>query len=205
MLATDRRWTIAPLACALAMSLAACGGSDSKKATSSSGRAAPPATAKTTPAPSAQAPRSIDPRRRGRSPAAAGATKVIRGWADTLRGGDVAGASKFFAPGVLVQLDPAQQPVRLQHAGAIRAFNSLLPCGAKLLDATMKGRYVDALFVLGRRPGATCDSPGATARTAFVIRGGQIAEWRRLRDEPGENRGGPQNPQSPAGPAAPSV
>ncbi|MCA1657654.1 MAG: hypothetical protein LC713_08125, partial [Actinobacteria bacterium] len=55
------------------------------------------------------------------------------------------------------------------------------------LDTHPLDRYIDALFVLARRPGADCGAGvGGTARVAFVIRAGRIAVWRRLPDEPGD-------------------
>ena len=67
-------------------------------------------------------------------------------------------------------------------------FNLSLPCGGRLVKADRRGRYVDALFLLSDRPGSHCDAPGATARAAFLIRAGKIAEWRRVAGEPGDER-----------------
>jgi hypothetical protein len=63
-----------------------------------------------------------------------------------------------------------------------RTFNRLLPCGAELLRTERRGRYTVGVFRLVERRGADCDGPGAVVETAFVIRGGLIAEWRRLPD-----------------------
>jgi hypothetical protein len=123
-----------------------------------------------------------------RTPALApdSATRVIRGWSATLRRGDVDGAAEYFALPSIVQVQPGGPAERITRRIEAVAFQSILPCGAVLVSAERKGRYVDALFRLTERPGATCDAPGATARTAFVIRGGKIAEWRRAPDEPGD-------------------
>jgi len=118
--------------------------------------------------------------------APAAATRVIRGWSDTLRRGDVRGAANYFALPSIVQIQPGSPPERITRRREAIAFNLVLPCGAQLLRAERDGRYVNALFRLTSRPGARCDAPGATARTAFVIRRGKIAEWRRAPDQPGD-------------------
>jgi len=116
----------------------------------------------------------------------ASATRVIRGWSDTLRRGDIDGAARYFALPSIVQIEPGGPAERLTRREEAVAFQAILPCGAVLVSAARDGRYVNALFRLTERPGATCDAPGATARTAFVIRRGKIAEWRRAPDEPGD-------------------
>ena len=112
--------------------------------------------------------------------------QVIRRWADTLRRGDVAGAARVFALPVLVQLVPTGQAVKLTVRADVQTFNRLLPCGARVVRTERRRGYAVALFALVERPGATCDAPGGTARTAFRIEGGKITEWRRLADEPGD-------------------
>lgn len=121
------------------------------------------------------------------TPAPAAATRVIRRWSDTLRHGDVQGAAELFALPSIVQIQPGSPPERITRRREAIAFNLVLPCGAQLLRAERDGRYVNALFRLTSRPGARCDAPGATARTAFVIRHGKIAEWRRAPDQPGDD------------------
>ena len=123
-------------------------------------------------------------------PAAAGSSgdvPVIRAWSQALARGDVAAAAAYFATPSSVQIAPGQ-PVAVVRTGAdARAVNLALPCGARLLDARRVGGYLDALFVLMRRPGADCGAGvGGTARVAFVIRAGKIAVWRRIADEPGD-------------------
>jgi hypothetical protein len=154
------------LAGASALALAACG---SQHAT----------TTQTTAVPAA-------PTGQQRAPAPPAATQVIRGWSDTLRRGDVDGAARYFALPSIVQIQPGAPPERLTRRIEAVAFQTILPCGAQLLDAVRDGPYVNALFRLTDRPGAQCDAPGATARTAFLIRRGKIREWRRAPDEPGD-------------------
>jgi hypothetical protein len=88
------------------------------------------------------------------------------------------------------------------------AANASLPCGAKVISADQRGRYVNVLFRLTNRtgPGGGCGSGvGQTARTNFVIAGGLIQEWIRAPDEPGDNRHRSRapTPTVPAAPAAP--
>jgi hypothetical protein len=116
------------------------------------------------------------------------ATKVVRAWADALRHGHIDRAAALFALPSRVQLlpDGPLEVVALREDAV--AFNLALPCGGRLVKATQRGRYVDALFLLSDRPGSACDAPGATARAAFLIRDGRIAEWRRVGAEPGDER-----------------
>ena len=126
----------------------------------------------------------------------ADATRVIRTWSDTLRHGDVEGAARLFALPSIVQIQPDAEEVRIRRHSDAVAFNLILPCGARLLSTERDGRFVSALFRLTNRPGATCDAPGAMARTDFVIRHGRIAEWRRALDDPGAPKDG--TPSAPA-------
>ncbi len=155
------------LACALLASLAigACGG-----ATEPSTQATAPPPAATTPAPP-----------RGQ-PAPAADTRVIRRWVNTLRRSDIAGAARLFALPAIVQYSAGGRTMRLTQRRHARTFNRLLPCGAELLRTERRGRYTVGVFRLVERPGARCDGPGAVVETGFVIRGGRIAEWRRLPD-----------------------
>src|SRR3954447_9880507 len=112
-------------------------------------------------------------------PAKEGDIKVIRGWVDTLRAGHVSAAAAYFAVPSVVQ--NGTPPIRLRTRTQVRAFNGLLPCGAKLERTFAAGRYVAAVFKLTNRPGGRCGKGvGLEAATAFVIRGGKIAEWRRV-------------------------
>ena len=141
---------------------------------------------------------------RHRRPAAPkDATRVIRAWSDTLRGGDEIAAARYFAGPSIVQIQPGEPVYHITQRAQAIAFQAVLPCGARLLRAERDGRYVNALFRLTMRPGATCDAPGATARTDFVIRHGKIAEWRRAPDEPGDTKGDtPPSTDAGGGPAA---
>jgi hypothetical protein len=112
----------------------------------------------------------------------ADAVRVIKGWVDELRAGDVIGASERFALPTVVQNGTA--PVRLTDRREVEAFNQSLPCGARLTAATPSGKYIIATFVLTERPGeGQCgNGVGEQAKTAFVIHNGLITEWRRVVD-----------------------
>jgi hypothetical protein len=106
--------------------------------------------------------------------------QVIKGWADELRDGNVAAASKRFAlPSVVQNGTP---PLRLTTRGEVEGFNRSLPCGAKLTEAVAVDRFTIATFELTERPGpGECGSGvGETAKTAFVVRRGLITQWRRV-------------------------
>ena len=114
---------------------------------------------------------------------------MIEGWIDTLSDGDVKGAADYFAVPSLAENGTA--PVTLRSRADVLAFNRSLPCGAKLVRARPIGRFIAATFRLTERPGGACDGgAGQLARTAFVIRGGKIVEWRRLTNPPQSGGGG---------------
>jgi hypothetical protein len=133
------------------------------------------------------------------------AVSVIRAWADALRRGDVRGAARYFAlPSVMINgTDSAGQAlvITITTAAQAQEANTTLPCGARLISADQRGRYVNALFLLTGRPGpggTDCGSGvGTTARTNFVIAHGRIVEWLRAPSDPGDN-------STPAQPPAPS-
>jgi hypothetical protein len=119
----------------------------------------------------------------------ADATRVIKQWADELRAGDVRAASeRFQIPAVVQNGTPA---LTLTDRQEILLFNESLPCGAELTRAETRERFTVATFRLTERPGpGECGAGvGESAQTAFVIRGGRIAEWRRVPDQPAEPSG----------------
>ncbi len=144
-------------------------------------------------------------------PAAASAVSVIRAWADALRRGDVRGAARYFAlPSVMINgTDDAGEAlvITIVTEGQAEDANATLPCGAQLISADQRGRYVNALFRLSGRPGlggSTCDGGvGTTARTNFVIQHGRIVEWLRAPGDPGDN-GTPRTPSQPSPSPAPA-
>jgi hypothetical protein len=104
---------------------------------------------------------------------------VIRGWAQALTAGELDKATSYFALPAIVQ--NASPPLRITTRAQAREFNELLPCGARLLATARHGAYTYAMFRLTDRVGGNCGAGvGGVAATAFRIRGGKIAEWRRL-------------------------
>lgn len=117
---------------------------------------------------------------------------VIRAWARALSAGDIHKAASYFAvPAIVANGTP---PVRVVSRVQEREFNMLLPCGARLVKSARHGRYIYATFLITNRVGGNCGpGVGAIAATAFLIRGGKIAEWRRL-PNPGS---APPSPNTP--------
>ncbi len=104
---------------------------------------------------------------------------VIEGWVNSLTKGNVASAAGYFA--VPSEVENGGPPLTLRSRADAVAFNSSLPCGAKLVKATPVHDFIAATFRLTDRPGGGCGSGvGQLARTAFQIRGGKIEQWRRL-------------------------
>jgi hypothetical protein len=142
---------------------------------------------------------------------AAAAVAVIRAWSDALRRGDVRGAARYFAvPSVMINgTDSAGSAlvIAIDTRTEARAANASLPCGAKLISADQRGRYVNALFRLTSRPGpggSACGTgAGQTARTNFLIVGGLIVEWIRAPDDPGDNGGSTAPEPAPVNPTLP--
>lgn len=94
--------------------------------------------------------------------------RVIRGWSEELRHGDVRAASKYFSvPSEIVNLPPKGD---LSSEREVEVFNDSMPCGAKLLSVQRAtGQLVLADFELTDRPGGECESVGMRATFAFEI------------------------------------
>lgn len=120
---------------------------------------------------------------------------VVREWSEALRRGDVDTAVQKFALGATVSNGTPE--IRLSSRADVRAFNSSLACGAKLIKAIEHHGAIIATFRLTDRPGGNCGSGvGATARTAFKVKDGRIVRWLRL-----PNAGSPDGapPRRPLG------
>jgi hypothetical protein len=117
---------------------------------------------------------------------------VIRNWAAALAAGDLDKAASYFALPAIVANDTP--PVRITTRAEARKFNELLPCGGQVVATARHAAYIYATFRLTNRPGGDCGAgTGGLAATAFLIRNGKIAEWRRL-PNPG---GGQPTPTTP--------
>jgi hypothetical protein len=178
---------------ALGLVVAACGSTDSNRfdlttpgahtgaplpaATETpSATATPEATATATPKPS--------PTPRPSSAKVTAAEKrIIKGWSDSLRGGDVNAAARYFQIPALVSNNTPGYAI-LGTQDEIREFNRTLPCGAKLIK-TRRGAdgFVVGVFRLTERKNAPAPcgpGVGATASVAFQIDKGHITKWVRV-------------------------
>jgi len=156
---------------AVILAVAGCGGSNRNATTPGVHRSTTP------PAPTATPEVASTP---SGTRAPADQVRVIRRWADLLRHGHVEAASRLFSlPAVVANPGPRFQ---LGTRAEIKFFNRTLPCGGRLVDSELRGRYVVATFVLTERPGGLgCGSGvGHKAQTAFLIRGHRIVEWLRV-------------------------
>lgn len=126
--------------------------------------------------------------------ASARAVAVITAWSEELRAGHVVRAAKYFDVPAIVQ--NATPPIRLDTKKEVLAFNRTLPCGAHIVKTIAGSTYTVATFVLTERPGSPgCGATGKLAATAFLLRHGKIAEWRRVLVPP--PLGPPQNLKQP--------
>jgi hypothetical protein len=108
------------------------------------------------------------------------AVDVISSWSEALRRGDIGAAANLFAIPSVAENPPLL--VRIDSEEKARLFNRSLPCGGRLIHAEGEGELTTATFRLTERPGpGSCGAgTGETAKTAFVIRDGEIVEWRRV-------------------------
>jgi hypothetical protein len=117
---------------------------------------------------------------------------VIRDWVHALSAGDIDKAASYFALPAIVANDTP--PVRITTRGQAREFNDSLPCGGQVVATARHGNYIYATFRLTDRAGGDCGAgTGGLAATAFLIRNGKIAEWRRL-PNPGSGQPPPNSP-----------
>ena len=109
---------------------------------------------------------------------------VIRAWSAAMRAGDVAAASALWA--VPAKVQNGTPVLTLPDRRHVRFFNGTLPCGSVVTATGGAPRgFTITTFRLTRRRGGDCGSgTGATARAAIAVRGGKIAEWYRLPDDP---------------------
>jgi hypothetical protein len=158
---------------ALAVTLAACGGSsdDAKRFDLATPKAKPTAT-----------PAGGGAASSGR-PVSHAEAATIRGWADTLRAGHPKQAARYFA--VPSEWSNGTPLSRFSTRKQVEAFNRGLPCGAKVVSLRRDPEgYAVAEFQLTERPGpGSCGTgTGGFAYTAFKIRHRHIVQWIRLPD-----------------------
>ena len=129
------------------------------------------------------------------------AIKVIRLWTEALRRSHVDRASALWA--IPSKVQNGTPVLTLASAADVRLFNDSLSCGSRLVSALgAPNGFTVAVFKLTNRPGADCGTgTGSRARTAILVRGGKIAEWYRLPDDPDAPPPGmPDGPREPGGP-----
>jgi hypothetical protein len=162
---------------AAALALGACGGDRNELTTPGA------AERRSTPAPTAEPPRQQPAEPDAEVEVDEADMRVVRGWADTLRRGDVRGAARYFALPSTVSNGTA--PLKLETRAEARFFNRTLPCGARLIgtEPAPQGFFI-ATFRLTERPGrGECGTgAGQTARTAFRVRDDHITDWLRVQD-----------------------
>jgi hypothetical protein len=161
---------------AAALTLAACGGSDTAKDSARSSTADQAASPANRVAPPKDYSNYYPP---GTHKASRQAVAVITAWSNELRAGHVKRAASYFDVPAIVQ--NATPPIRLKTRKQVLAFNQTLPCGAHIVKTIAGHQYTVATFVLTERPGSPgCGATGKLAATAFLLRHGKIAEWRRV-------------------------
>jgi hypothetical protein len=163
-------------AVAAALTLAACGGSDTAKDSARSSTPDKTASPANRVAPQKDYSNYYPP---GTHKASRQAVAVITAWSNELRAGHVKRAASYFDVPVIVQ--NATPPIRLKTRKQVLAFNETLPCGAHIVKTIAGHQYTVATFVLTERPGSPgCGATGKLAATAFLLRHGKISEWRRV-------------------------
>jgi hypothetical protein len=125
--------------------------------------------------------------RQARGAADPAAVKVIARWLRALRSGDEAKAASFWATGAKFQ--NATPVLTIDTPIEKLAIQKSLTCGAKIRHAAGPRPFVVLVFVLTQRPGGDCGTgTGHTARGAIRVAHGQIVEWYRLPDDPGQQQ-----------------
>ena len=103
---------------------------------------------------------------------------VVESWSQAINASDDDTAAGLFAPAAVVIQDGRR--TTLNGRPEALAFNSSLPCGAKIVKTSNKGNEVTATFTLTRRPGHMCDGTGESAVPVFRITDGKITLWHEL-------------------------
>jgi hypothetical protein len=165
-------WAIAGLACSV---LAACGGT-----------AEPNRLDLTTPGVHTGDPVPTSTATAAPKPVTSSEKRVIKGWADSLRHGQVNAAARYFkVPSAVSNNTPGL--VELTSIDDVREFNATLPCGAKLLRTRRSAAdgFVVGVFRLTERkhaPAPCGQGVGAEAAVAFEIADEHIKTWVRVVD-----------------------
>jgi SnoaL-like domain len=106
---------------------------------------------------------------------AASPESVVRTWSQALNRGDDEAAASLFAHGARAVQGRRVFVLRTREDAI--AWNRGLPCSGRIVSLHRHGDLVTATFLLGRRPGHSCDGPGAEATALFRVDGGKIVLW----------------------------
>jgi limonene-1,2-epoxide hydrolase len=112
--------------------------------------------------------------------------KLVESWSQAINASDDETAAALFGPNALVIQDGHR--TRLPGPDQALAFNSSLPCGAKITTTSVKSNEVTATFTLTRRPGHMCDGTGESAVAVFRIEDGKITLWHELPSTAGDGQ-----------------
>jgi hypothetical protein len=108
-----------------------------------------------------------------------GAARVIRRWAAAVRAADWGRAADLVATGAHVQTGPEVE--RLTTRNLVLAWNTSLPCGAKVERIGGARGYAIVRFRLTeRKEGACREDLGQITRTAIRVADGRIVGWYAL-------------------------
>jgi hypothetical protein len=123
--------------------------------------------------------------------------RIIKGWSDSLRKGQVEAASRYFQIPVLISNNTPGYII-LGTQDEVMEFNRTLPCGAKLIR-TRRGAdgFVVGDFKLTERknsPAPCGTGVGATASVAFQIDKGHITKWVRVVEDTEQDPMGTPSP-----------
>jgi len=110
--------------------------------------------------------------------ASATPAQVVRAWSAALNANRNEEAAALFAPNAEI-VEGSMAVYLTTHAIAV-AFNTSLPCAGHIVAISVNGNAATATFLLGHRPGHTCDGPGQKAAARFTVRGGKIVRWERV-------------------------
>ena len=110
--------------------------------------------------------------------AAASPSQVARAWSAALNANHNQAAAALFAPNA--EIIEGSASVRLTSPKLAVEFNASLPCAGRIVALQRTKNAAVATFVLGHRPGHTCDGPGEKAAALFVVRNGKIVVWERV-------------------------
>jgi hypothetical protein len=129
--------------------------------------------------------------------APASQVRVVRGWLDELRRGQVARAARHFA--VPSRFQNFETVALIRSATEAFAVTASLPCGAKMTMVGGAAGFVVYEARLTGRPGGACGAGvGAVVRGAVLVRHGRMVEWYRLPDRSQPRRAAPSLPTGPA-------